>query len=151
MAAIEAEDVVWPEEIAIDDEPELPQVARSIEPVADIAPQSPPHVAEVEQVSTLQDAPENATAESVATESTSVESLLPPVGTKLSVDHVRVSENTYAFRLRWSNPPDVTPKRPAIYYQWVHASIFDMITADKDEYGRYKKSIIAQFDQSQTI
>lgn len=151
MAAVEEPEVVWPDEIAIDDEPELPQVARPIEPVADIAPQSPPHVAKDEQVSTPQPTTESVTVANVEAESMSVESLLPPVGTRLSVDHVRVSENTYAFRLRWSNPPDVTPKRPAIYYQWVHASIFDMITRDKDEYGRYKKSIIAQFDQSQTI
>ncbi len=78
------------------------------------------------------------------------QTLLPPVGTPLSVDHVRVSENTYAFRLRWSNPPGVTPKRPAIYFQWVSKPVFDMITADREEYGRFKRQIIAQFTDEQT-
>lgn len=71
-----------------------------------------------------------------------------PKGVRLSVDYVRVSENTYAFRIRWSNPDGVTPKRPAIYFQWVHKSVFDMITKDKDTYGKYKASIIAQFETS---
>jgi hypothetical protein len=74
---------------------------------------------------------------------------LPPVGIALSVDHVRVSENTYAFRLRWSNPVGVSPKRPAIYFQWVRADVFDMITEDKQSYGRFKQQIIAEFSQQQ--
>jgi hypothetical protein len=72
------------------------------------------------------------------------------VGTALSVDHVRVSENTYAFRLRWSNPAGVTPKRPAIYFQWVSKPVFDMITEDKDSYGRFKRQVIAEFADKQT-
>lgn len=74
---------------------------------------------------------------------------LPPVGTALTVDHVRVSENTYAFRLRWSNPPGITPKRPAIYFQWVHRSVFDMITETKESYASFKNTIIAQFSDEQ--
>ena len=74
---------------------------------------------------------------------------LPPVGIALSVDHVRVSENTYAFRLRWSNPVGVSPKRPAIYFQWVHKTVFDMITEDKKAYGRFKQQIISEFSQQQ--
>ena len=74
---------------------------------------------------------------------------LPPVGTALTVDHVRVSENTYAFRLRWSNPVGVTPKRPAIYFQWVHRSVFEMITETKESYGNFKATIIAQFSDEQ--
>ena len=74
---------------------------------------------------------------------------LPPASIRLSVDHVRVSENTYAFRLRWSNPAGVSPKRPAIYYQWVRADVFQMITEDKESYGRYKDQIIAQFAHEQ--
>lgn len=77
---------------------------------------------------------------------------LPPASIRLSVDHVRVSENTYAFRLRWSNPAGISPKRPAIYYQWVRADVFQMITGDKEAYGRYKDQIIAQFtDQQEAI
>lgn len=74
---------------------------------------------------------------------------LPPASIRLSVDHVRVSENTYAFRLRWSNPAGVSPKRPAIYYQWVREDVFRMITEDKESYGRYKNQIIAQFAHEQ--
>ena len=74
---------------------------------------------------------------------------LPPVGIALSVDHVKVSENTYAFRLRWSNPVGVSPKRPAIYFQWVHKTVFDMITEDKQSYGRFKQQIISEFSQQQ--
>lgn len=74
---------------------------------------------------------------------------LPPAGTPLTVDHVRVSENTYAFRLRWSNPAGVTPKRPAIYFQWVHRSVFDMITDTEESYGSFKTTIIAQFTDEQ--
>lgn len=74
---------------------------------------------------------------------------LPPASIRLSVDHVRVSENTYAFRLRWSNPAGMSPKRPAIYYQWVREDVFRMITEDKESYGRYKDQIIAQFAHEQ--
>ena len=74
---------------------------------------------------------------------------LPPVGIALSVDHVRVSENTYAFRLRWSNPVGVSPKRPAIYFQWVHKTVFDMITEDKQSYGNFKQQVIAEFTKQQ--
>ena len=74
---------------------------------------------------------------------------LPPVGIALNVDHVRVSENTYAFRLRWSNPVGVSPKRPAIYFQWVHKTVFDMITEDKQSYGRFKQQVIAEFTKQQ--
>lgn len=115
-------DVDWPEEIPIADPP---RVAATPTPEPEPTPQA------------ALDEPE---------------SILPPVGTALSVDHVRASENTYAFRLRWSNPPGVTPKRPAIYFQWVHKSVFDMITEDKEAYGRFKQSIIAQFtDQQKTV
>ena len=71
-----------------------------------------------------------------------------PKGVRLSVDYVRVSENTYALRVRWSNPEGVSPKRPAIYYQWIHADVFKMITEDKEQYVNYKASIIAQFETS---
>lgn len=74
---------------------------------------------------------------------------LPPVGVALSVDHVRVSENTYAFRLRWSNPVGVTPKRPAVYFQWVSKPVFDMIVEDKEAYGKFKQQIIAEFTEQQ--
>ena len=74
---------------------------------------------------------------------------LPPVGTALTVDHVRVSENTYAFRLRWSNPVGVSPKRPALYLQWVSKPVFDMITEDRQAYGKFKASIIAEFTEQQ--
>jgi chloramphenicol O-acetyltransferase len=77
------------------------------------------------------------------------QSLLPPVGIALSVDHVRVSENTYAFRLRWSNSVGVSPKRPAIYFQWVHKTVFDMITEDKQSYGNFKQQVIAEFTKQQ--
>lgn len=74
---------------------------------------------------------------------------LPPVGTALTVDHVRVSENTYAFRLRWSNPVGVSPKRPAIYFQWVSKPVFDMITETKESYASFKNTIIAEFTEQQ--
>lgn len=119
LEPVEAE-VDWPEEIPIADPP---RVAATPTPEPEPTPQT-----------ALQEEPE---------------SILPPVGTALSVDHVRASENTYAFRLRWSNPPGVTPKRPAIYFQWVHKSVFDMITEDKDTYGRFKQNIIAQFTHDQ--
>lgn len=116
-------EVWWPDEL-----PEMTPEPVAVPPVAAPTPEPLPHVADEPQT------------------------LLPPVGTPLSVDHVRVSENTYAFRLRWSNPADVTPKRPAIYFQWVHRTVFDMITVNKEEYGRFKAAIIAQFaDQQKTI
>lgn len=128
LEPVEAE-VDWPEEIPIADPP---RVAATPTPDTEPMPQ-----AELVDATEPQDEPEG---------------ILPPVGTALSVDHVRASENTYAFRLRWSNPPGVTPKRPAIYFQWVHKSVFDMITEDKDTYGKYKASIIAQFtDQQKTV
>jgi hypothetical protein len=74
---------------------------------------------------------------------------LPPVGIALSVDHVRVSENTYAFRLRWSNPVGVSPKRPAIYFQWVRADVFQQITENKKAYGNFKQQVIAEFTKQQ--
>lgn len=116
----------WPEEIPLKDPPRVAAIAT---PEPELTPQT-----------SLVDAiePEE-----------EPESILPPVGTALSVDHVRASENTYAFRLRWSNPPGVTPKRPAIYFQWVHKTVFDMITEDKEAYGRFKQSIIAQFTHDQ--
>jgi len=116
-------EVWWPDE--------LPEIAP--EPVGAPAPEPVPHVEDAPHVA--DDTPQT---------------LLPPVGTPLSVDHVRVSENTYAFRLRWSNPPGVTPKRPAVYFQWVHKTVFDMITVNKEEYGRFKAAIIAQFTDEQT-
>ena len=117
-------EVWWPDEL-----PEMSPEPVAVPPVAAPAPEPVPHVAD--------DTPQT---------------LLPPVGTPLSVDHVRVSENTYAFRLRWSNPAGVTPKRPAVYFQWVHRTVFDMITVNKEEYGRFKAAIIAQFaDQQKTI
>ena len=116
-------EVWWPDEL-----PEMSPEPVAVPPVAAPTPEPLPHVADEPQT------------------------LLPPVGTPLSVDHVRVSENTYAFRLRWSNPAGVTPKRPAIYFQWVHRTVFDMITVNKEEYGRFKAAIIAQFaDQQKTI
>ena len=112
-------DVEWPEE--------LPQIdSGKLKASTGLAPADVPQVAEEEQ------GPQ-----------------LPPASIRLSVDHVRVSENTYAFRLRWSNPPGVTPKRPAIYYQWVREDVFRMITEDKESYGRYKNQIIAQFTEQQ--
>lgn len=125
LEPVEAE-VDWPEEIPIADPP---RVAATPTPEPEPTPQT-----------ALVDATEP---------EEEPESILPPVGTALSVDHVRASENTYAFRLRWSNPPGVTPKRPAIYFQWVHKSVFDMITEDKDTYGRFKQNIIAQFTHDQ--
>ena len=128
LEPVEAE-VDWPEEIPFD---EPPRVAATPTP----EPEPTPQTADVDATEP-EEAPQN---------------LLPPVGTPISVDHVRASENTYAFRLRWSNPPGVTPKRPAIYFQWVHKSVFDMITEDKDTYGRFKQNIIAQFtDQQKTV
>jgi len=70
---------------------------------------------------------------------------LPPEGVPLSIDHVRVSENVYAFRLRWSNPHGHTPKRPAIYYQYVHKSVFELIAKDKQNYAKYKESVLSEF------
>ncbi len=93
------------------------------------------------------DKPQTAEPPLVAEEPQGVQ--LPPVGIALSVDHVRVSENTYAFRLRWSNPVGVSPKRPAIYFQWVHKTVFDMITEDKQSYGRFKQQVIAEFTKQQ--
>lgn len=119
-------DVEWPEEISIADPPRVAAIAT---PKLEPTPQP-----------TLVDATEP---------EDEPESILPPVGTPISVDHVRASENTYAFRLRWSNPPGVTPKRPAIYFQWVHKTVFDMITEDKEAYVRFKQSIIAQFTHDQ--
>lgn len=125
LEPVEAE-VDWPEEIAITDPPRV-----AATPTPD--PEPTPQTADVDATE-----PEEEQA-----------SLLPPVGTALSVDHVRASENTYAFRLRWSNPPGVTPKRPAIYFQWVHKSVFDMITEDKAAYGNFKQQIISEFSQQQ--
>lgn len=125
LEPIEA-DVEWPEEIPIE---EPPHVAAIATPEPEPTPQ-----AQVVDATELEETPQ---------------SLLPPVGTPISVDHVRASENTYAFRLRWSNPPGVTPKRPAIYFQWVHKTVFDMITEDKEAYGRFKQSIITQFTEQQ--
>ena len=122
-------DVDWPEEIPLKDPPRVAAIATP-------EPEPTPQAALVDATEPEEEP----------------ESILPPVGTPLSVDHVRASENTYAFRLRWSNPPGVTPKRPAIYFQWVHKSVFDMITEDKEAYGRFKQSIIAQFtDQQKTV
>ena len=115
-------EVWWPDEL-----PEMMPEPVAVPPVAAPTPEPVPHVAD--------DTPQ---------------ALLPPVGTALSVDHVRVSENTYAFRLRWSNPAGVTPKRPAVYFQWVHKTVFDMITVNKEEYGRFKAAMIAQFTDEQT-
>ena len=112
-------DVEWPEEIPIADSPRVAAITKP-EPVQDVAGG--------------QESPQ---------------SILPPVGIAISVDHVRASENTYAFRLRWSNPAGVAPKRPAVYFQWVHKSVFDSITEDKEAYGRFKQSIIAQFTEQQ--
>lgn len=122
-------DVEWPEEIPLEDPPRVAAIATP-------EPEPTPQTADVDATEPEEES----------------ESILPPVGTALSVDHVRASENTYAFRLRWSNPPGVTPKRPAIYFQWVHKTVFDMITEDRDTYGKYKASIIAQFtDQQKTV
>jgi hypothetical protein len=114
-------EVWWPDEL-----PEMTPEPVAVPPVAAPTPEPLPHVADEPQT------------------------LLPPVGTPLSVDHVRVSENTYAFRLRWSNPAGVTPKRPAVYFQWVHRTVFELISSNKEEYGRFKQSIIAQFTDKQT-
>ena len=114
-------EVWWPDEL-----PEMSPEPVAVPPVAAPTPEPLPHVADEPQT------------------------LLPPAGTPLSVDHVRVSENTYAFRLRWSNPAGVTPKRPAVYFQWVHRTVFELISSNKEEYGRFKQSIIAQFADKQT-
>lgn len=120
-------EVWWPDEL-----PEMSPQPVAVPPVAAPAPEPMPHVEDAPHVA--DDTPQT---------------LLPPVGTALSVDHVRVSENTYAFRLRWSNPPGVTPKRPAVYFQWVHRTVFELISSNKEEYGRFKQSIIAQFTDQQ--
>ena len=125
LEPIEA-DVDWPEEIPIEEPPHVAEIAT---PEPEPTPQ-----AQVVDATEPEEAPQ---------------SLLPPVGTPISVDHVRASENTYAFRLRWSNPPGVTPKRPAIYFQWVSKPVFDMITEDKANYVRFKQSIITQFTHDQ--
>jgi len=125
LEPIEA-DVEWPEEIPIADPPHVAAIATP-------EPEPTPQISLVDATEPEEEP----------------ESILPPVGTPISVDHVRASENTYAFRLRWSNPPGVTPKRPAIYFQWVHKSVFDMITEDKEAYGRFKENIIAQFTHDQ--
>ena len=114
-------EVWWPDEL-----PEMTPEPVAIPPVAAPTPEPLPHVADEPQT------------------------LLPPAGTPLSVDHVRVSENTYAFRLRWSNPAGVTPKRPAVYFQWVHRTVFELISSNKEEYGRFKRQIIAEFADKQT-
>jgi hypothetical protein len=119
-------DVDWPEEIPITDPP---RVAATLTPEQEPTPQT----ALVDATRPIEEA----------------QSLLPPVGIALSVDHVRVSENTYAFRLRWSNPVGVSPKRPAIYFQWVHKTVFDMITEDKAAYGNFKQQVIAEFTKQQ--
>lgn len=125
-------DVEWPEELPQIDSGKLKASTGGkveVATPATLAPTEAPQVAEGEQ------GPQ-----------------LPPASIRLSVDHVRVSENTYAFRLRWSNPAGVSPKRPAIYYQWVREDVFRMITEDKESYGRYKNQIIAQFtEQQETI
>ncbi len=125
LEPVEAE-VDWPEEIPITDPPRV-----AVTPTPE--PEPTPQTALVDATQPIEEA----------------QGLLPPVGIALSVDHVRVSENTYAFRLRWSNPVGVSPKRPAIYFQWVRADVFDMITEDKQSYGRFKQQIIAEFSQQQ--
>lgn len=125
-------DVEWPEELPQIDSGKL---ASSTGGNVEVATPATPAPTEVPQVAGEEQGPQ-----------------LPPASIRLSVDHVRVSENTYAFRLRWSNPPGVSPKRPAIYYQWVREDVFRMITEDKESYGRYKNQIIAQFtEQQETI
>lgn len=119
-------EVEWPEELPQIDSGKLASPTGGKAAPATPAPTDAPQVAEEEQ------GPQ-----------------LPPASIRLSVDHVRVSENTYAFRLRWSNPAGVSPKRPAIYYQWVRADVFHLITEDKESYGRYKDQIIAQFAHEQ--
>ena len=125
LEPVEAE-VDWPEEIPITDSP---RVAATPTP----EPEPTLQTALVDTTEPIEEA----------------QSLLPPVGIALSVDHVRVSENTYAFRLRWSNPVGVSPKRPAIYFQWVHKTVFDMITEDKQSYGNFKQQVIAEFTKQQ--
>ena len=120
----------------------LPRVARIPDPVDDVDwPDSLEPIATggKEDCHTLQPA-KNKEVDDVASQI--------PKGVRLSVDYVRVSENTYALRVRWSNPEGVSPKRPAIYYQWIHADVFKMITEDKEQYVNYKASIIAQFETS---
>lgn len=54
------------------------------------------------------------------------------------VEAVKASKGTWAFRLRWNS----LPNRPVEYITRVTDATYNLITADKETYERYKRQIL---------
>ena len=63
-----------------------------------------------------------------------IQSDRPPV-----VEAVKASAKTWAFRLRWNS----LPGRPAQYISRVTDTTYNLLTENKEAYGRYKKQLVA--------
>jgi hypothetical protein len=63
-------------------------------------------------------------------------------GDNYRVDYVRASTNTWAFRIRWTEP---SGDEPAVYVSRVSNKLFKMITKGKVRYAAFKKQLISGY------
>jgi hypothetical protein len=60
----------------------------------------------------------------------------------LRVDFVKASKNTWAFRIRWTEPDGTSP---AVYISRVNDKLFNLIKRRKNRYAAFKKQLISSY------